>query len=132
GIATTGTEAVNYTINTSSGTTANITAAPLTDSTGGVQKADDETSDVTVTLSDNRLSGDTLTTSYGAASFANKNVGTSKTVTVTGDRKSVAEAENYKVNTSSGTRANITAATLTVSEAGVNKVYDGSMDATGT
>jgi hypothetical protein len=34
--------------------------------------------DATVTLSDNRVAGDVLTTSYTTASFANKNVGTAK------------------------------------------------------
>ena len=45
----------------------------------GANKVYDGTTSATVTLSDNRVAGDTLTTSYTTASFANKNVGTAKT-----------------------------------------------------
>ena len=38
----------------------------------------------TVTLSDNRLAGDSLTTSYATATFADADVGTAKPVTVSG------------------------------------------------
>ena len=47
----------------------------LTVSATGVNKVYDATTNATVTLSDNRTSGDTLTTSYASASFPDKNVG---------------------------------------------------------
>ena len=44
----------------------------------------DATSPVWIQLSDNRVAGDVLTTAFTAAAFADKNVGTGKTVSVTG------------------------------------------------
>ena len=44
----------------------------------------DGTTTATVTLSDDRVSGDMLTDSYTSATFANKNVGTGKPVRVSG------------------------------------------------
>ena len=61
------------------------------------------------TLSDNRLAGDSLTGSYTSASFANKNVGTAKTVSVSGIALSGTDAANYSANTTATATANITA-----------------------
>ena len=47
-------------------------------------KVYDGTSTATVTLSDNRIAGDVFTDSYTAAVFADKNVGASKPVSVSG------------------------------------------------
>ncbi|MGO8838103.1 MAG: beta strand repeat-containing protein [Limisphaerales bacterium] len=132
GISATGTDSGNYTANTTASTTANITKATLAVSAAGVNKVYDGTTNATVTLSDNRLAGDSLTTSYAAASFADKNVGNSKTVTVTGIIVSGTDSGNYTANTTVSTTANITKATLTVSAAGVNKIYDGTTNATVT
>jgi len=38
----------------------------------------------TITLADNRISGDSLSTSYTNATFASKNVGTAKTINING------------------------------------------------
>src|SRR5207247_5330739 len=73
-----------------------------------------------------------LTTSYTSASFANKNVGTAKTVSVSGISLSGADAANYAANTTASTMANISARSLTVTATGVNRVYDGSTDASVT
>src|SRR6185369_11588436 len=86
----------------------------------------------TVTLSDNRLSGDSLTTSYTSAGFVSKNVGTAKTITVGGMSISGADAGNYSANSTVTTTADITARSLTVSATGVNKAYDGTTSATVT
>src|SRR5439155_1381053 len=128
GISISGTDAANYTANT----TADITARALTVSATGVNKAYDGTTIATVILSDNRVAGDTLTASYTSASFANKNVGAVKTVSVSGIAISGADAANYTANTTSSTTADITARTLAVSATGVNKVYDGNTNATVT
>src|SRR5213078_4545367 len=92
----------------------------------------DGTTNATVTLSDNLVSGDTLSSSYTSASFANKNAGTAKTVSVSGIAISGADAANYTANTTTSTTANITARSLLVSAASVNKVYDGNTTATAT
>ena len=65
-----------------------------------------------------------------AGAFDTKNVGTDKTVTVSGLSLTGADAGNY-VLTPPTTTANITAATLTVTGiTASNKVYDGTTDAT--
>src|SRR5262245_32185771 len=83
-----------------------------------------------VTLSDDRVAGDSLTLGYTAASFADKNVGTGKTVSVSGISLSGADAANYTFNTTASTTADITARALTVSAIGVNKVHDGNPSTT--
>src|SRR5439155_24888139 len=106
-------------------TTADITARALTVSAAGVNKVYDGTTDATATLSDDRVAGDLLTDASTAASFADKNVGTAKTVSVTGISITGPDAGNYSANTTASTTADISARALTVSAAGVNKVYDG-------
>ena len=82
----------------------------------GVNKVYDRTSNATVTLADNRVAGDSLSTTYTSASFANKSVGTAKTVSVSGIALSGADAANYQLaSTTATTTANITARSLTVS-----------------
>ena len=49
-----------------------------------------------------------------------------------GSRISGADAGNYTFNTTATTTADITAAALTVTATGVNKVYDGTTTATVT
>ena len=130
GISLSGTDAGNYTFNTSASTTADITARTLTITAAGVSKVYDGTTSATVTLSDNRLVGDAFTDSYTSAAFSDKNVGTSKTVNVSGISISGAEAGNYTFNTTASTTADIMARDLTVTATGVNKVYDGTTTAT--
>src|SRR5439155_3387025 len=113
-------------------TTADITVRALLVTAAGVNKGYDGTSTATVTLSDNRVAGDTLSRSYTSASFADKNVGTAKTVSVSGIAISGTDAPNYTFNTTASTTADITARSLVVSATGVNKVYDGSTNATVT
>src|SRR5947207_595105 len=74
GLSLTGGDKNNYTL-TQPTATANITAATLTVSAAGVNKVYDATTSATVNLSDNRVSGDSLTTAYTTASFATKTVG---------------------------------------------------------
>src|SRR5439155_321217 len=131
GISISGTDAANYTANTTASTTADITARALTVSAAGVNRAYDGTTDATVTLSDNRVAGDSLSSSYTGASFANKNAGTAKTVTVNGITISGTDAANYTANTTTTTTANITAKALTVTGITANdKVYSGTTAAT--
>ncbi len=130
GLSLSGTDAGNYTVNTTATTTANITARSLTITATGVNKVYDGTTAATVTLSDNRISGDVFTDVYSSAVFNNKNVGTSKPISVTGISITGTDAGNYTFNTTASASADITVRTLTVTATGVNKTYDGTTTAT--
>jgi YDG domain len=130
GLSLSGSSAGNYTVNTSATTTADITARALTVKAAGVNKTYDGTSTATVTLSDNRLTGDVFTDSYTSATFANKNVGTGKAVSVSGISLSGTDAGNYALqNTTASTTASITKATLTITATANTKYYDGTTSA---
>src|SRR5207245_1589192 len=102
GISISGTDAANYLLASSSATTtANITAKGLTVS--GItanNKVYDATTTATLNLASAALvggvSGDdvTLSTASASGAFANKNVGTAKTVTVSGLVISGADTNN--------------------------------------
>jgi YDG domain/MBG domain (YGX type) len=132
GISISGTDAGNYTFNTTATATADIAARPLTVTATGLNKVYDGTSTATVTLSDNRVPNDVFTDSYTTATFSDKTMGVGKTVSVTGISISGTDAANYAFNTSTSTNASITVRPLTISATGVNKVYDGSAAATVT
>ena len=134
GISISGTDAGNYHLaNTTAATSANITARDLHVSALGVNKIYDTTAAATVTLSSDKLGGDYVVASSGSASFADKNVGTGKMVSVSGISIWGDDAANYHlVNTTAATTANITRKDLVVSAHGVGKVYDGNATATVT
>src|SRR4030095_2089318 len=104
GISLAGTDSGNYTANTTATTTANITAQALT--VTGIT-ANNKVYDATTAATLNTgsatpagvVSGDTVTVNAGSAAgaFADKNVGTSKTVTVSGLTLSGADAGNYSL-----------------------------------
>src|SRR5207244_354605 len=111
-----------------------ITVRSLTVTATGVNRTYDGTTVATVTLADNHVGSDVVTTSYTSAAFADKNVGTAKAVSVSGIAISGGAASgNYSLaNTTASATAAITPRSLTVSAAGVNKVYDGNTTATVT
>ncbi len=76
------------------------------------------------------LSGDVVSLNLGAArgAFADNNVGAGKTVAVTGLTISGASAANYSL-TQPTAAASITAASLTITAKGANKIYDGTTTA---
>ena len=127
GINLAGLDAGNYTSNTTATTAAKITPKTLTVIASGVNKVYDGNAAATAALSDNRAVGDALSTAYTTASFADKNVGTAKTVNVSGISVSGADFANYSYSGSATavTAANITPKALIVTAAGSNKVYDG-------
>lgn len=126
GISISGADSGNYNLlNTTASTTADITARALTVSAAGIDKVYDGTVSATVTLSDDRVSGDVFTATYGSAAFGDKNVGTDKPVGVTGISISGTDAGNYTANTTASTTADISARALTITAAGIDKVYDG-------
>jgi hypothetical protein len=108
GISIAGADAGNYTNNTTTTTIANITPAPLIISATGENKVFDGTTTAAVTLSDNRIPGDTFTTSNSAANFSNATIGQSKTVTVIGISAAGSDASNYSYNSTAITTASIT------------------------
>jgi hypothetical protein len=134
GISISGADASNYSlVNAAATASADITSRTLTVSVTGASKTYDGNTTATVQLSDDRLAGDSLIDSYGSASFDNKNVGTGKTVSVTGISISGSDAGNYNLaNTTATITANITARHLTVTATGVDKTYDGTTTATVT
>src|SRR5262249_6168624 len=129
-----GNDAGNYTLqNTSANTLANITARAVTVSASAVDKVYDGSTTASVNLADNKVLGDDVGESYGSAAFSDKNVGSGKTVSVSGIGLSGSDAANNALqNTTASTTASITARPLTVSATGVNKVYDGTTAATVT
>src|SRR5204862_4699945 len=84
GISISGTDAGNYSFNTTATTTADITARTLVVSATGVNKVYDGNATATVNLSDDRVSDDVFTASDTTATFDTKNVGTGKPVSVSG------------------------------------------------
>ncbi len=131
GLFTTGDLGTNYSLIQPTAT-ANITKAPLVVSATGVDKIYDSTTNATVNLSATPLGSDSVTPNYTSASFADKNVNTGVVVTVTGIFLTGPDAGNYAPNTSATTSANITSRLLTVNATGVDKVYDGTTNATVT
>jgi Bacterial Ig domain/YDG domain/Bacterial cadherin-like domain len=127
-----GADAGNYALQTDTATTtADITPKGLTVTATGQNKVYDGTTTATVNLSDNKIAGDSVTDNYTSANFNNKNVGTGKTVTANGISISGTDSGNYNLlNTTATTTADITKRDLTVSAAGVNRVYDGTTTAT--
>ena len=130
----------NYTITDQTTTSADITTRPLGISGITVfgltvnNKIYDGT--VTAPLDTNNISysglvdGDDFTGTYSGV-FANANVGTNKTVTITSSYTG-ADVGNYSVTDQSSATGNIVAKTLTATASAANKVYDGTTTATTT
>ena len=111
---------------------ANITARDLTVSSTGVNKVYNGNTVATVTLSTNALAGDVVTPAYTSASFANKDVGSGKAVSVSGISINGTDAGNYHLpTTTSNTTATITKAPLTVT-ANNQSIFVGQTDPTFT
>jgi hypothetical protein len=125
GISISGTDAPNYTFNATATTTANISQFPLNITATGVNKVYDGTAAATVTLSDNRVNGDVFADSFTAAAFSDRNVGSSKSVSVTGVSISGTDAGNYTSNSTATTTATIMRAPLSVTADSQAKPFDG-------
>ena len=111
--------------------TADITARDLTLTYTAADRVYDGSTNANVSVTDNRISGDTLSITQSAA-FADKNVGNNKTVTLSGVSLSGTDAANYNLLTPTNPTADITARDLTLTYTGTNRVYDGTTDATVT
>ncbi len=114
GISIVGNDATNYTANTTASAVANITAKTLTVTATGNNKIYDGATTATVNLNTDKLAADNLTVNYTIATFNNKNVGTGKTVSISGISISGDDAINYAPNTTALTTAAITLKPLTI------------------
>ncbi|WP_343534471.1 YDG domain-containing protein [Pedobacter sp.] len=130
GISLSGTDAANYTFNTTATATANITPFALTVSATGNNRVYNANNNATVTLTSNAFVGDNLALAYTSATFNNKTVANGKAVSVSGINLSGTDAANYTFNTIASTTANVTSFALTVSATGNNKIYDATNNAT--
>jgi filamentous hemagglutinin family protein len=125
GIALSGADAGNYSVNSNASAFADITRANLVVTAVGTDRVYDGTTAATVTLNGTPITGDDVALSFASASFEDKNAGNDKTVNVTGVSASGADAGNYNVSTLVATTADITPATLVVTATGESKPYDG-------
>src|SRR5206468_4387521 len=105
GSSVTGTDAGNYTVNTTATTTANITPATVTGSITANNKIYDGTT--AATIANRTLSGvvgsEDVSLVGGTASFADKTAGNGKTVNATGLSLSGADKGNYQLTSTSAT-----------------------------
>ena len=110
-----------------------ITARLITISATVLDKVYDGNTSATSTLTDNRVTGDDLTLNKTGATFNDKNIGTGKSVTVSGITLTGTDAGNYTLTSSTATgTASITVKSLTISATVFDKVYDGNTTATAT
>ena len=121
-----GGDSSNYVLVQPTGITANITQRAITVTATGTNRVYDGTLNDTVTLS-GTLSGDNVTINDTSALFTDPNVGTGKTVTVSGISLSGASAGNYTLNnTSTTTTADITPVILNLTG---TRTYDSTTNA---
>jgi filamentous hemagglutinin family protein len=104
-------------------TTGAITPRPLAVVALGTGKVYDGYTADAVAFTDNRLMGDLLTVTSAAANFVDPNVGSGKTVSVSGIQLSGLDAANYSANATAVTAASITPAPLTVRANDAAKTY---------
>ncbi|VFN04501.1 MAG: hypothetical protein BECKG1743D_GA0114223_105962, partial [Candidatus Kentron sp. G] len=130
GITLAGDDAENYDYNTTASTSATINQAALTVGYSATDKTYDSTTGVTVTSSDDRISGDDITITE-TASFDNEHAG-AQGVTITGITLGGSDAGNYTYNTTASTSATINQASLTVGYSATDKTYDSTTGVTVT
>ncbi|KAB8058115.1 filamentous hemagglutinin N-terminal domain-containing protein [Janthinobacterium sp. FT14W] len=129
-----GADAANYVLVQPSNVTADIGKASVTVSgVGAANKVYDATTSATLTGTATvlALGDDELRVAGGSASFADKNAGSAKTVTLGGFVLQGADAANYVLVQPGNVTADIGKASVTVSGVGAaNKVYDATTAAT--
>jgi len=130
GVSLTGADATNYSVASTGSTTATITPRALNVAYTGDTLVYNGGTVATVSTTDDRVSGDVFDI-MRTASFADKNVGSNKAVSVSGvylsnpSGVSTVDANNYTVVSTASTVANITPRALAVTYTGVTKEYDG-------
>ena len=132
GISISGTDAGNYTWNTTATTTANITPAPLTITAVPNTKVYDGTPTASAKPTTSGLLGTDTVTGL-AEVYAGKNAGTGLTLTVSAYTVNDGNSgSNYTVTPVSNTAGVITQAPLTISAVPNCKTYDGTTSAAAT
>ncbi|MBB5985447.1 YDG domain-containing protein [Sphingobium lignivorans] len=96
-------------------------------------KVYDGTTDATGSFSvlDNVLTGETVLMDGGILTFADRNAGVGKAVTVTGATLTGADAGNYVLSTVANGTGTITARELTLTAVADTKIYDGGVGSSG-
>jgi hypothetical protein len=152
-----GNAGANYKVTYVSNTSSTINPRPLLISAVATDKTYDGKTTASVVLTDNRVAGDSLSTSLkpsatgsdtsgtfitiddghgnttqivsgsSGANFADKNVGADKMVFVVGIQLQGKDAANYVANTTAFSEASITPKAISVVATGQNKVYDGTL-----
>jgi filamentous hemagglutinin family protein len=128
GVNVTGADAGNYAWSSVATGIGDITKATLAVTAVGASKTYDGTTSASTTLSDNRIGSDDLVLS-SSSNFADKNAGTGKTILVTGIQVTGADAGNYNYNVSATTTGDVAKANLVITANGIDKVYDGTKNA---
>jgi hypothetical protein len=117
----TGADAGNYSF---AGVTGDysVTRRALNVSASAANRVYNGNTNAAVTLSDDRLTGDSMNTDFGSTAFVDKNAGTGKTVNVTGITVTGPDSGNYTFNANATATADITPAILTVLAVSDSKV----------
>jgi hypothetical protein len=128
GAGLTGRDAGNYSLTSVGTAKADVTAKPITGSfTAGNKVYDGNTS---ATVTGRSLTGvvgsDVVSLSGGVANFDTKNVGTGKTVTLTGATLTGGDAGNYTLTSVGTAKADITAKLVTVTASSPGNIVVGS------
>jgi filamentous hemagglutinin family protein len=128
----TGADVGNYTITDQATTTANIDKLAIVGTINGQDKVYDGNTTATIGFRNltGVISGDAVSYTGGTASFGDKNAGIAKAITATGLSLTGTDAGNYTVNSAAASTGDIDRATLTVTAAAQNKVYDATTVAT--
>jgi filamentous hemagglutinin family protein len=127
GISISGTDAGNYILqNTTTSTTANVTPKALTAAYTASNKVYDGTRLATVSgASSDIVASDTVSFANSAATFDTKNVGTGKTVDISGISISGTDAGNYSLqNNTASTTADVTKKSATITGTTTNVTYN--------
>ena len=132
-ITISGGAANNYTFDTTDTGTLSITKRELIVSASANSKVYDGSTAATGSIGLTGVINSDEVVAGGSFAFANKYVGTGKTLNVTGITLSGAKAGNYSLSlTTTSATADITAKNLGVTATAVSKVYDGNTTATGS
>ncbi|MGH8145601.1 MAG: YDG domain-containing protein [Rhodanobacteraceae bacterium] len=118
----------NYSFTQPTGLVANVDPLAITVDFTAANKIYDATTGATVTSlgSSGLLGGDTVNFTSAGATFGDANVADNKIVTVTGITKTGTDADNYTINMTATTKADITPVVLNLAG---TRVYDGTTDA---
>jgi|GEM_PF-285326 len=133
GLSLGGTDAGNYTVAGGSGLTVNIAQRALNPTFTVADKTYDGTTGASITLSSDRVAGDSVNLAASNAAFASRNAGTSVAVAVTGLSMSGADAGDYLLSTTtlSGT-ATINRAALALTANSIAKLYGDALNLSGS